>query len=164
MRPGLEIECHRAERRIWLSQPKYASSALVKFGMDNCHPVSTAMQECKIFEFKDYSSTELCEDHTMYPCHNRKAIGFLMYLVIGTRPDFSFANCKMSQFCECPTSMQRSALKRIFRFIKVSLKLGICFHGSEPLKIHRFRDSDWLETWKIADPAVLFSFKLLEEL
>lgn len=72
---GLDTESHSAERKLWLTQYKYGSSVLLKFGMDSCHPVNTLMEDCKIFESKALSSAVLSSNRTIYSCAYDGAIG-----------------------------------------------------------------------------------------
>mgnify|MGYP001763361097 CR=1 FL=1 len=57
----------------------------------------------------------------------RNAVGCLMYLMVGTRPDLAAAVGVLSQFAAdpCPTHWQ--ALKRVFRYIQGTRTHGIEF-------------------------------------
>lgn len=85
-----------------------------------------------------------------------------MYLIIATRPDIAFADDKISQFFECPTSLQWSVVKRLFLYIKGTLKLGICFSSSEPLIVRRSGDLDWAADLKDRKSTCAFVFKMDE--
>eukprot|EP00253_Pinus_taeda_P009855 PITA_09855 len=78
---GIEVTQH--PKSIFLSQKKYIGDLLNRFGMKECNPLSTPMeQNLKLtsIEGKEF------EDATKY----RQLIGSLIYLIT-TRPDISFA-------------------------------------------------------------------------
>jgi hypothetical protein len=55
------------------------------------------------------------------------AIGALMYLMIGTRPDISFALATLSRFVSRPQSHHQAALQRILRYLKATQMLRITY-------------------------------------
>jgi hypothetical protein len=57
----------------------------------------------------------------------REAIGSLMYLMVGTRPDFAFAMSELSKFVESPTTLQWNAVKRVLTYIKQTSNHGLCY-------------------------------------
>jgi hypothetical protein len=48
----------------------------------------------------------------------RVAIGSLMYLMVGTRPDIAFSESQLSKFVESPTRTHRNVVKRFLRYIR----------------------------------------------
>jgi hypothetical protein len=85
--------------------------------MDLSKPITSPMAAssplCK------YSGVSLT-DPTTY----RSTIGALQYLSI-THPDISFAVNKVSQFMYNPRDTHWSAVKRILRYLKHSITLGL---------------------------------------
>jgi hypothetical protein len=74
----------------------------------------------------------------------REAIGSLMYLMVGTRPDIAFAVSRMAQYVESPTITQWKAVKHIMRYIKHTSNYGLEFGGSGNVDFKKcFCDSDW---------------------
>lgn len=47
VRLGLEIECYKAQRKLWLTPSKYGSSVLVKLGMESCCPETGQLKIAK---------------------------------------------------------------------------------------------------------------------
>eukprot|EP00253_Pinus_taeda_P030303 PITA_30303 len=89
---GIEVTQH--PKSIFLSQKKYIGDLLNRFGMTECNPLSTPMeQNLKLtsIEGKEF------EDATKY----RQLIGSLIYLTT-TRPDISFAVGILSRFMQKP--------------------------------------------------------------
>lgn len=106
---------------------------LAKFGMLSCKPCNNRCTASLVV------NSPLCtsEDATAY----RSMVGALHYLTF-TRPDISFAVGRVSQFMHSPTVDQLNAVKRIFRYVKGTLKAGILFQRSS-LDFLAFSDSDW---------------------
>eukprot|EP00253_Pinus_taeda_P013919 PITA_13919 len=89
---GIEVTQH--PKSIFLSQKKYIGDLLNRFGMTECNPLSTPMeQNLKLtsIEGKEF------EDATKY----RQLIGGLIYLTT-TRPDISFVVGILSRFMQKP--------------------------------------------------------------
>lgn len=134
---GLEISRQRAEKVLNLGQSRYAEKVLARFGMANCKPVSTPMD---VQVDSSMLNTDEC-DPTLY----RQAIGSLMYLMIGSRPDIAFAVGRLSQYMEKPTTALWTCVKRIMRYIRGTSNFVIAFNGvSHPnADITGYTDSDY---------------------
>ena len=78
-------------------------------------------------------------DATLY----RQAIGSLMYLMVGTRPDISYALGQLSQYVQCPTEALLNGVKRVLRYVNGTRELEILFDGTTDLGPVGFCDSDW---------------------
>ena len=78
------------------------------------------------------------DDSTRY----RSLVGALQYLTL-TRPDLSFAVNKVCQFLHAPTTTHWTAAKRIVRYVKDTVNLGLTFHKSSATLVSAFSDSDW---------------------
>ena len=82
------------------------------------------------------------------PIHKQKyqaLIGSLTYAVTATRPDLAEALGTVNQFSSNPSGEHWQSVKRILRYIKGTLDLGIQFDGSkeDELKLSGFVDADW---------------------
>lgn len=53
------------------------------------------------------------------------AIGCLIYLMLGSRPDLAFSVNKLAQYCAAPTVRHWIGVKRIIRFDKGTLNYGL---------------------------------------
>jgi hypothetical protein len=84
--------------------------------------------------------------HDGEPMHNptmyRSVIGALQYLT-NTRPDIAFAVNNLSQFLQCPTTTHWNSVKRILRYLKGTLHVGLHIRFSERLSLQGFSDADW---------------------
>ncbi|KAM6514095.1 hypothetical protein FALCPG4_18898 [Fusarium falciforme] len=142
---GMSLRRDRANRSISLSQTTYLEKILRDFGMDQCAPNVTPVATSKFGEpDPDYKATDELKEWYA------KAIGSLMYLMLGTRPDIAFAVSLCSRHLGNPTNEHQTAVKRIFRYLKGSQNLELVYQGKlQPLL--GYTDSDWagdLETRK----------------
>ena len=94
---GIQITRNRLERTISLSQRKYIDSILSRFNLTEAQPlflpfdphVSLSRSQCP---------TTPDDISYMKKVPYREAIGSLMYLAVGTRPDIAFAVSTLSQY------------------------------------------------------------------
>jgi hypothetical protein len=122
---------------ILLTQEKYASDLLKRAGMSDCKPVATPMSNTE--KMSVHSGSVLGEhDATRY----RSIVGALQYLTL-TRPDISFSINKVCQFLHSPTTQHWMAVKRILRYIKSSVGLGLKINRSSSTLVSAFSDADW---------------------
>ena len=139
---GVEIARNREAKTILLHQTAYARSILERFKMMDSNPNATPA-DTKIKLTKNVNS-----DGTVGVIANvpyREAIGSLMYLAIGTRPDLAFIVSQLSQFLDAPSESHWTAVKRVFRYIKGTLNKGIVYGGKTDVKneIRAYSDADW---------------------
>ena len=78
------------------------------------------------------------ENSTKY----RSLVGALQYLTL-TRPNIPFPINKVCQFLHAPTIVHLTAAKRIVRYVKNTLSIGLNFSRSSSTLISAFSDSDW---------------------
>jgi len=106
---------------------------LKKAGMESCKPLATPISSTVVS-----GDDSLLDDPTSY----RRLVGSLMYMLV-TRPDLSFAVNRLCQFMHSPTEQHLCALKRVLRYVKGSLDLGLRLSASLTPVVHAFSDSDW---------------------
>jgi histone deacetylase 1/2 len=133
----LGIEVKQNKDGILLSQSKYARDILARVGMSSCKPSTTPLSATEKLSKIDGQALGP-EDSTKY----RSIVGALQYLTL-TRPDLAFAVNKVCQFLHMPTTVHRSAVKRILRYVKLTVDMGISIQKSGPRLISAFTDADW---------------------
>lgn len=106
--------------------------------MSDCKPVNTPLS---ISEKLSSQGGALLgpNDSTQY----RSIVGALQYLTL-TRPDISFSVNKVCQYLHAPTTDHWAAVKRILRYIKHTVKLGLQINKSSSLLVSAFTDADWV--------------------
>lgn len=115
---GLEIE--QEENFIKISQKTYAKKILERFNFSDCKPVSTPM-----LKGTEISTPGKDDKTTGFPY--RQAVGALMYLMLGTRPDLAYSVGFISRKLENPTQEDVVRVKRVFRYIAGTLDFGILY-------------------------------------
>lgn len=115
----LGINLERTENEMYLNQRNYFERLLKRFKMENCHPTSTPMDPTSIPE----TEKKLLPDEKPY----RELIGCLMYGMLATRPDLSFAVNYFSRYQHEQTEARWRGLKRILRYIKGTLSFTLCY-------------------------------------
>lgn len=131
---GFEVN-QRPDGAIHLSQAAYVRKVLNRFGMQDANAVSTPA------DGNQHLSLNEGEKVASFPY--REAVGSLMYLNIGTRPDIAFAVSLVSRFMERPAEIHVTAVKRILRYIKGTARHGILFEKTNNLSFYAYSDSDF---------------------
>ena len=112
---GLEIRRKRGSGELRLGQQKCALSVLDRFNMSNCNLSLTPMEQHRTSP----GTTSMAVAHdspTNAPY--RQAIGCLMFLMAGTRPNLAYAISKLSQNCYNLRESHWTAMKRVFRYLQ----------------------------------------------
>ncbi|GJR82372.1 putative ribonuclease H-like domain-containing protein [Tanacetum coccineum] len=123
----LGIQIHQSPRGIFINQAKYAQEILKKHGMTSCDSIGTPMATKHLDA--DLSGTPV--DQTKY----RSMVGALMYLT-ASRPDIVHATCYCARYQAKPTEKHLTAVKRIFRYLKDSINMGL-WYPKDSQKIHQ---------------------------
>ncbi|WVZ70143.1 hypothetical protein U9M48_018835 [Paspalum notatum var. saurae] len=71
----------------------------------------------------------------------RGMVGSLLYLT-ATRPDIQFAVCLCARYQASPRTSHRQAVKRIFRYLKFTLELGLWYSSGCSFSLRGFSDAD----------------------
>ena len=121
---GLEISRDRQNRRLHLSQPKYMQAVLERFSMHESKPVLTPMESS--FPSRAWRRSEELQ-HPAVDVPYRQAIGSVMFLMTGTRPDISFDVCSLAKCCKAPLEPHWNAVKRVLRYISGTRRDGLTF-------------------------------------
>ncbi|GJZ94512.1 putative ribonuclease H-like domain-containing protein [Tanacetum coccineum] len=130
---GLQVK-HK-EDGIFISQDKYVTEILKKFGFSDVKTASTPMETHKPL-LKDADGEDV--DEHLY----RSMIGLLIYLT-SLRPDIMFVVCACARFQVNPKISHLYAVKRIFRYLKAQLKWGLWYPKDSPFDLVAFTDSDY---------------------
>eukprot|EP00253_Pinus_taeda_P036101 PITA_36101 len=104
------IEVTQHPKSIFLSQKQYIGDPLNRFGMTECNPLTTPMeQNLKLTSIEEKEF----EDATKY----KQLVGSLHYLTT-TRPDISFAIGTLSRFMKKSFEGHWFAAKRVLKYLK----------------------------------------------
>ncbi|GKA02223.1 retrovirus-related pol polyprotein from transposon TNT 1-94 [Tanacetum coccineum] len=112
------IQIHQSPRGIFINQAKYVQEILKKHGMTSCDSIGTPMATKHLDA--DLSGTLV--DQSKY----HSLVGALMYL-IASRPDIVHATCYCARYQAKPTEKHLTAVKRIFRYLKDTINMGLWY-------------------------------------
>lgn len=114
-----------------LTQAKYIRDLLAKTNMSEAKPIASPLVAgCKVTK----SETEPLTDATQF----RSIIGALQYVTI-TRPELSFSVNKVCQFMSQPREPHWTAVKRILRYLKVTLTWVLSYYQLLLIQFFLFR-------------------------
>nr|GEZ35361.1 retrovirus-related Pol polyprotein from transposon TNT 1-94 [Tanacetum cinerariifolium] len=130
----LGIQIHQSPRGIFINQAKYAQEILIKHGMTSCDSIGTPMATKHLDA--DLSGTLV--DQTKY----QSMVGALMYLT-ASRPDIVHATCYCVRYQAKPTEKHLITVKRIFRYLKDAINMGLWYPKDTGFELTAFSDSDY---------------------
>lgn len=138
---GIKIYRDRSKRFLGLSQETCIKSILEHFRMHNFKPVDTPIEKGHKL------SQDLCpktnqEKEQMARVPYASAVGKLMYAMMCTRPDISFAVGMVSWFQSNPGFAHWVVVKRILRYLRSTMDYMLCYQGGE-LLLQGYSDADW---------------------
>ena len=132
---GMEIE-YGEDGSVKLHQEQYLCDLLKRHGMQDCNPTSTPL-DTSVKLTKAIDSDPLADSKEY-----ASMVGGLMFAACVTRPDIMCAVGQLSQFLNKPTSQHLLTAKRVLRYLKGTLRLGIRY-GHPPTPPIGFSDADW---------------------
>lgn len=129
---GIQVQIHDGGL---LSQQKYAEDLLVAASMEYCAPMpkSLPLQLDRVPDNKENFSD---------PTYFRSLADKLQYLTL-TRPDIQFAVNHVCQKMHQPIVSDFNLLKRILRYIKGTITMGVSFNKYIDSFLRAYSDSDW---------------------
>lgn len=125
----------RNEKEAWLTQKQYTLEVLKRFGMSDCRPVSTPMENGS----SRADANNLQEpDQTLY----QEVIGSLLYLSTRTRPDISAAVGILARQSANPQHPHWVSVKRVFRYLCGTADFALRLDGQQG-DLVCYSDADW---------------------
>ncbi|XP_031285901.1 secreted RxLR effector protein 161-like [Pistacia vera] len=140
---GMVISRDRRNNCLKLEQSAYLHKLVNKFSMADSKSVSMPLANHFMLSKDQCPKTE-AEMIKMNDIPYSNVIGFIMYAMISTRPDLSFAISLLSRFTSNPDSEHWTALKWVLRYINNSLNVGLKYYKNNTmLDLVGFVDSDF---------------------
>ena len=137
---GLKVERNREKRTIKLFQPAYIDKVLNRFHLDKANTVNTPMKETTLLQPRAEGDGEAtAAEKERY----QGMTGSIMFSMVETRPDISFATSVASRFAKNLGHQHTEAVKTILRYLKSSRDRGITYGGQDKLLVEGYSDSDW---------------------
>jgi hypothetical protein len=138
---GIKLTRQRTRwgNKLCLSQKAYTTRVLKDFNLWELNPVHTPMDDKPLLPSATgyQASAEL---RTWY----QSAVGSLIYLMLCMRPDIAYAVSQLSRFSANPTENHKSAVKRVFRYLKGSIDQGLVFDfANRDQGLLGYTDANW---------------------
>nr|GEZ06596.1 uncharacterized mitochondrial protein AtMg00810-like [Tanacetum cinerariifolium] len=130
----LGLQVNQFSNGIFINQSKYILDILKRFRMENYDTVPTLMVEQAKLKL-DLVGKPV--DHTEYQI----MIGSLMY-VTPSRPDIMFATCMCARYQTNPNEHHVSTVKRIFRYLKGTIDLGLWYPKDSGFDLTAYSNAD----------------------
>ena len=126
----MEISRDRKACKLILSQESYMKKVLQRFNMTNAKPVSTPI--APHFKLSSAQSPKTAaEIEHMCKIPYASAIGSMMYAMVCTRLDISYAVSLVSRFMGKPGLEHWNAVKWVLRYLAGSASVGLHFSKSD---------------------------------
>ncbi|GJZ65184.1 retrovirus-related pol polyprotein from transposon TNT 1-94 [Tanacetum coccineum] len=130
----LGLQIHQSPRGIFINQAKYTLEILKKHGMEKGQSIGTPMATKPKLD-ADLSGEPV--DQTDY----RSKIGSLMYLT-SSRPDIVQVVCYCARYQARPTEKHLKEVKRIFRYLRGTINMGLWYPKDSGFELTAFSDAD----------------------
>ncbi|UYV77867.1 hypothetical protein LAZ67_15002623, partial [Cordylochernes scorpioides] len=135
----LGIKIIQDKEGISLQQSHYVQQILQKYGMETCKEVPTPGS--KEINLDNHIEDDNCDQHTY-----QEALGMLMFLAVNTRPDIAYITSKLSQYSRQPKQMHWTAIKRVMRYLRGTIDLGVKFEREKTGILKSYTDASWSTT------------------
>lgn len=137
---GLQIKRDRRERTLHVSQSGFIDRMISKFELTEAKAVSIPMQPTLKLVASGVADGEKSK---VVQVPYREAIGALMYIMVGCRPDIACAVTILSRFCSEPKLPHWLAVKNVMKYLKATRELGLVYDGKRTSELTAFSDADY---------------------
>ena len=127
---GCEVQHDVHSGETYLTQYQYTKKAIEKFFGPDLKPSDTPADSTVILS-RNMSPTTEEEKAEMSKIPYREAVGTLLWLSLGTRPDISYAVSQVARYNDCYGMEHWQAVKRIFRYLKGTINLGLRYSSMQ---------------------------------
>jgi hypothetical protein len=129
------FEVLKKNSMIALTQRSYIQKILGDFNMLDCNPSNTPFKNT-LSNMLDWNEPSIAP--------YRSAIGALLYLSNGTRPDISWIVGQLARHVEDPTKEAWECVKQVFRYLKSTKDLALVYTNDKQRRaVYAYSDSDW---------------------
>nr|GEV73092.1 retrovirus-related Pol polyprotein from transposon TNT 1-94 [Tanacetum cinerariifolium] len=147
----LGLQIHQSPCGIFINQAKYTLEILHKHGMDKGQSIGTPIATKPKLD-EDLSGNSV--DQTDY----RSKIRSLVYLT-SSRPDIVQAVCFCARYQSRPTEKHLKEVKRIFRYLRGTVNMGLWYPKGSSFELTAFLDADHtrcIDSHKITSEGIQF--------
>ena len=130
---GLQIK--QLKEGTFINQANYIRDLLKKFNLEEVKAKNTPMGSSIKLDMDEKGKSV---DQTKY----RDMIGSLLYLT-ASRPDIMYNVCLCARFQACPKESYLNAVKRIFRYLKGTIDIGLWYPKCDNFELICYSDADF---------------------
>jgi len=131
----MEIQRDRAQHTLHLSQKKYATGLVSKFGLSDAKSQSVPLSP----SVKQSRASGVPLTNEPYA----ELVGGLMYLATCTRPDIALSVGTLARYMSNPMSDHWKAAKSVLRYVASTVDLGIRFSRGSSTSVVAYCDADY---------------------
>ena len=135
MKYFLGVEVLQNPEGIYISQRKYEKDVLERFRMKKSNSVKNPIVP-SVRLMKDEEGSKV--NDIMY----KQLVGSLMYLTV-TRPNLMYVMSLISRFMASPIKLHLQATKRVLRYLKGTVDLGVFYKNEGNGELMAYTDSDY---------------------
>jgi len=132
---GCRVRVNHILGTVTIQQHKYLASILDKY-LDSEVTWLDTPADAKIVLTQSYCPESQEEKDYMQEVPYREAIGSLLWLSLGTRPDITYAVSQAAKFSANPGIEHWKAVIRIMRYLHGTRTLGLTYTSEGPVDIH----------------------------
>ncbi len=136
---GIQITRNRKARTLRMDQTHYLHDVLERLNMKQDKHKATDLPMNGYDALRPAGPEDVRIDQHEY----QQAIGSLMYAAIHTRPDIAFALNRLSQYLSDSAEHHGHALKKLMRYVRSTIDLGITYGVSGSMELVGYSDSDY---------------------
>ncbi|XP_042511708.1 secreted RxLR effector protein 161-like [Macadamia integrifolia] len=140
---GIEIFRDRSRQILGLSQKTYINKVLERYGMMNCKSGVSPIIKGDKFSLNQCPKNDL-KRAQMKDIPSSSAIGSLMYAMIYTHSDISFAVGMLVIYVSNPGMDHWVAAKKVMRYLKGTREYMLTYKASDRLEVIGYSDSDYV--------------------
>jgi hypothetical protein len=139
---GIKIYRDRSKRLIGLSQDTYIDKVLKRFNMEQSKKGFLPMSHGMRFSEKQCPSSDE-ERNRMSKVPYASALGSIMYAMICTRPDVSYALSIASRYQANPGESHWTLVKNILKYLRRTKDVFLVYGGQEELIVNGYTDASF---------------------
>ena len=137
---GFQVHRDTLTHTILINQARYITDILHRFQLEQANPMTTPADT-----HVPLQATMGLDDLPLPPSiPYREAVGCLMYAMVLTQPDITFAVSRVAKFTSQPHQSHWTPVKRIFRYLSGTVHMGIFYSSTLPdLSFRGFCDANY---------------------
>lgn len=122
---GWKVTKDRSKRELYISQAKFIGIIIRKFKIEDCNTAQIPLQP--------NWNPSLTPLNTSFPY--REVVGWLMYVMLGSRPDIAISVGILSRNLEHPSEEHITGVKRVIRYLKGTIGHCLTLGGRCEIKL-----------------------------